>query len=351
MPKYQAATLEAAGSRILLGAGIPADEARIVAQSLVQSNLLGHDSHGVIRIPQYVNNVRNGLVQPGGIRTVQEAPAMAVLDGGWGFGQVVARHAAELAIAKARQHTVAVVTAYHCNHVGRLGEYVEIAAQAGMLALASVNNHGQGRLLAPFGAKAGRLSPNPIAFGAPRPGDVPFVMDLTPSVVPEGKVRVKRNRGEPLPPGWVQDADGRPTTDANALYEGGSLLPLGGPVGHKGFALALMVEILSGALGGAGVSRPNPERTGNGLFYAAINPESFLPREQFLSEMTVLADHVKSSPPQEGVDEVLLPGEPEYRTRATRMREGIDIDAETLRQIVEVGQAVGVDLRAVLDVG
>ena len=344
MPTYQAAALEAAGAAIFVGAGVPADEAQIVAHSLVTSNLLGHDSHGVIRIPQYVNNVRQGLVHVGAIRTVQEAPAMAVLDGGWGFGQVVARQAAERAIAKARQHTVAVVTAYHCNHVGRLGEYVEIAAQAGMLALATVNNHGQGRLLAPFGAKSGRLSPNPIAFGAPRPGEVPFVMDLTPSVVPEGKVRVKRNRGEPLPAGWVQDAEGRPTTDANALYEGGSLLPLGGPVGHKGFALALMVEILSGALGGAGVSRPNPERAGNGLFYAAINPESFLPREQYLSEMTVLANHVKSSPPLDGVSEVFLPGEPEYRTRIARLRDGLDIDAETVRQIVEVGQAVGVDV-------
>ena len=351
MPRYQAATLEAAASRVFVSAGVPDAEAQVVAHSLVQSNLMGHDSHGVIRIPQYISNVRNGQVQTGAIRVVQEAPAMAVLDGGWGFGQVVARHAAELAVAKARQHTVAVVTAYHCNHVGRLGEYVEIAAQAGMLALATVNNHGQGRLLAPFGAKSGRLSPNPIAFGAPRPGDVPFVMDLTPSVVPEGKVRVKRNRGEPLPPGWVQDAEGQPTTDANALYQGGSLLPLGGPVGHKGFALALMVEILSGALGGAGVSRPNPGRGGNGLFYAAINPESFLPRDQYLSEMTVLADHVKSSPPQEGVTEIFLPGEPEYRTRATRLQEGIDIDDETVRQIIEAGKSVGVDLAAELGVG
>jgi uncharacterized oxidoreductase len=349
MPRFQAATLEAAGNRILASAGVPEYEAQIVARSLVQSNLLGHDSHGVIRIPQYVNNVRTGLTTAGAaIRTVQEAPAMAVLDGGWGFGQVVARHAAELAIAKARQHTVGVVTAYHCNHVGRLGEYVEIAAQAGMLALATVNNHGQGRLLAPFGAKSGRLSPNPIAFGAPRPGDVPFLMDLTPSVVPEGKVRVKRNRGEPLPPGWVQDAEGRPTTDANALYAGGSLLPLGGPVGHKGFALALMVEILSGALGGAGVSRPNPERGGNGLFYAAINPDSFLPRKQFLGEMTVLAEHVKSSPPIDGAGEVLLPGEPEFRTRATRLREGIDVEVETVRQIIEIGREVGVDVEDVL---
>jgi hydroxycarboxylate dehydrogenase B len=350
MPTYQAAALEAAGAAIFVGAGVPPDEAQIVAHSLVTSNLLGHDSHGVIRIPQYVNNVRQGLVHVGAICTVQEAPAMAVLDGGWGFGQVVARHAAELAIAKARQHTVAVVTAFHCNHVGRLGEYVEIAAEAGMLALATVNNHGQGRLLAPFGAKSGRLSPNPIAFGAPRPGEVPFVMDLTPSVVPEGKVRVKRNRGEPLPAGWVQDAEGRPTTDANALYEGGSLLPLGGPVGHKGFALALMVEILSGALGGAGVSRPNPERAGNGLFYAAINPASFLPQEQYMREMAVLADHVKSSPPLDGVSEVLLPGEPEYRTRTARLRDGVDIDAETVRQIVEVGKAVGADVTDLLAV-
>ena len=350
MPRFQAATLEAAGSRIFAGAGVPEHEAQVVARSLVQSNLLGHDSHGVIRIQQYVNNVRSGLTRADAvIRTVREAPAMAVLDGGWGFGQVVARHAAELAIAKARLHTVGVVTAYHCNHVGRLGEYVEIAAQAGMLALATVNNHGQGRLLAPFGAKAGRLSPNPIAFGAPRPGDVPFIMDLTPSVVPEGKVRVKRNRGEPLPPGWVQDAEGRPTTDANALYAGGSLLPLGGPVGHKGFALALMVEILSGALGGAGVSRPNPERGGNGLFYAAINPESFLPREQFLSEMRVLADHVKSSPPVDGVAEVFLPGEPEFRTRAGRLRDGIEVEAETVRQIIETGREVGVDVGGLLD--
>ena len=199
MPVLDVERLEGACTQVFEGAGLGADEARQIAHSLVLSNLMGHDSHGVIRVVQYVQALEEGRVQAGReIAVVREADASAVVDGGWGFGQTVCHQAMALAMEKAKQRSVAVVELFNSGHIGRLGEYVEVAAEGEMIGIVMCNNHGGGLLQHPFGGIDARMSPNPIAVGIPTGSDFPIVVDLTTSVVAEGKIRVKRNLGESL---------------------------------------------------------------------------------------------------------------------------------------------------------
>ena len=197
MPVLDVKRLKVACTQVFEGAGLGAKEARQIAHSLVLSNLMGHDSHGVIRVVQYVQALGEGRVSAGQeIAVVREADASAVVDGGWGFGQTVCHQAMALAMEKAKQRSVAVVELFNSGHIGRLGEYVEVAAEAEMIGIVMCNNHGGGLLQHPFGGIDARMSPNPIAVGIPTGGDFPIVADLTTSVVAEGKIRVKRNLGE-----------------------------------------------------------------------------------------------------------------------------------------------------------
>ena len=258
MPIFNVDKLTDACASVFEGAGLDASEAKLIAHSLVVANLMGHDSHGVIRVVQYLSALKDGRVKAGQqIQTVREADASAVVDGGWGFGQTVCHQAMDLAIDKARARSVAVVELFNCSHIGRLGEYVEKAAEQDMLGIVMCNNHGGGLLQPPFGGISSRMSPNPIAVGIPTGREYPIVCDLTTSVVAEGKIRVKRNRGEELPEGWVIDAEGNPTTDPAKFYgpPRGAILPFGGISAHKGYALSIVVDVLSGALGGSGCSR------------------------------------------------------------------------------------------------
>jgi len=344
MPVLQAHVLQGIARDIFVAAGVPPEEARIVADALVASNLAGHDSHGVIRVPQYLQLLRDGLIQPGQpTEIVRETPTTAVIDGHWNFGQVAARRATEIALAKAEAQGLGAVALHHANHVGRVGDYVLMAAERGFLGLAAVNNHGAAPHVAPFGGTAGRLSTNPIAFAAPTSSGPPFVLDMTTSIVAEGKIRVLRNQGKPIPEGWVLDGHGQPTTDPHAFYgpPKGALLPFGGKLGHKGFGLSLMVELLAGALSGAGCSRPGVTRLGNALFLLALKVESFLPLAEFERHLEALRTHVKDTPTQPGFDEILVPGEPEARTEARRRAEGIPLDDETWRQVLEAARSVG----------
>jgi len=332
--------------RVLSALGCPGDEAEVIARSLALANLAGHDSHGLIRIEQYVKMVQIGEAIPGAPVTVEhETACTAVLNGGWNFGQVAGRRAAETAIRKAREYGTGTVTLRNSNHLGRLGEYTLMAAEEGMAAVMMVNNHGRGNLVAPFGGSDGRLSTNPISFAAPGP-ERPILVDITTSVVAEGKVRIKRNAGQAVPEGWLIDSQGRATTDPNDLYlePRGAILPFGGVAAHKGFALSMMVDILSGALSGAGCSRSPDIRNGNAVFYTAIDVEKFIPREEFLEHVAILERHVKASPPAPGFTEVLLPGEPEFREEQRRRREGVRIDEGTWRQFCDCAEGLGIDL-------
>lgn len=334
MPRIPAETLHRLTTAAISTLGSPPEEASIIAASLVGANLAGHDSHGIIRLDQYATLVRQGEFSPGApLTVVSETPAAVLLDGNWNFGQVVAHRAVEIGIRKAREAGAAVVSVRNSHHLGRLGEYVLVPARQGMLCFAAVNNHGRGNLVAPFGGTDGRLSTNPLAFASPGP-DHPILVDMTTSIVAEGKVRLKKNAGERLPEGWILDRHGNPSTDPADLYTTprGAILPFGGPVGHKGYALGVMVDILAGALSGAGCSHSSTCRLGNAMFFLIVDIERFAGGEVFAQHVLTLRDHLLASPPAPGVERVMLPGEVEFRQEEQRRRDGIEIDEETWSQ-------------------
>lgn len=347
MPILSADQLEELSSRIFRAAGVPADEAHVVAESLVKSNLAGHDSHGVIRVPQYVAMIkRGGIVAGAEMEIVSETPSTAVLNANWGFGQVMGRKAMEIAIEKASANLVAAVSMRQSNHIGRLGEYPVMAAERNMIGIVMVNNHGAAQLMAPWGGIERRLSPSPMAISLPTGADEPVLLDMSMSVMAEGKVRVKRNRGEKLSEGCIIDADGNPSTDPGDLYgpPPGAILPFGGIVGYKGYGLGFIVDILAGALSGAGCSRADAPRFGNAVFITVINIEGLTPLEEFRKHVDGLIEYVKSSKKMPGVDEILFPGEIEARERKKRLESGITIEDETWKQITKAAEELGVTL-------
>src|SRR5436305_5957701 len=332
--------------RMVAALNAPPDEALLIADSLVDSNLAGHDSHGVLRLEQYARMVRDGHIIPGArTEIVHETAATALVDGNWNFGQVVAFRAVEIGMRKAREAGTAVVSVRNANHLGRLGEFTLKAARDGFIAIAGINNHGRGNLVAPWGGSDGRLATNPISIATPGP-ERPLLLDITTSVVAEGKVRLKRNAGQPVPAGWLVDSRGEPTTDPQDLYNAprGAILPFGGIAGHKGYGLSVMIDVLAGALSGAGCSQADAPRLGNAMFLNVIDIEQFLPLEAFKRHVAVLIEHVRASPPAPGFDEVLMPGEVEAREEERRRRDGIAIDDETWRQLEATARELGVAL-------
>lgn len=348
MPTVSAQDLHGYLRSVLVALGAHDAAAERVASSLVLSNLVGHDSHGAIRIPQYVRFVNEGRMDPTARTAVErEATCTARLNGNWGWGQVAAWDAARMAVEKARQCGIAAVALYCSNHIGRAGEYVEEIARHGMVGLLTVNNHGGAIQVAPYGGRQARLSTNPLAFAAPTSGD-PILVDMTSSVVAEGKVRVLRNQGKKVPEGWLIDAEGKATVDPAVLYANppGALLPLGGALGHKGYGLGVMVDVLSGGLSGAGCSLPGKTRIGNALFVQAVSIDAFCSRQEYLAEVDGLVAALRSCPPAVGFKEVLVPGEPERRTEKWRREHGIPIDDETWHQVAEAASGLGVPVPA-----
>jgi uncharacterized oxidoreductase len=268
-----------------------------------------------------------------------------VLDGQLAFGQVIAVEAMRLAIGKARESAVCAVSVFNSNHVGRLAAHTLLAAESGMIGLLTVNAGGAGQLVAPFGGVAGRLATNPISIAVPSPdGSPPLVLDIATSGAPEGKLRAYRQRGEQVPDGWIIDHAGRPSNDPKDFYgpPPGALLPLGGAAGHKGYGLALMFDILAGGLSGAGCSRPNPKPTGDGLFLMAIDVRQFSPIDEFRTRVAELVEHVKSSPPAPGFQEVMVPGEYGFRQEQKRRRDGIVVEETTWAEIQAIARELGV---------
>ena len=349
MPVFSIEHLRQVGTAIFAAAGAPSGAAEVVAKLLADANAVGHDSHGVIRIPQYISTIEKGEIVPHAeVEIVRQTTAAAVLDGHWGFGQVVMNQAVEMGLERAGNCGVAAITVKNANHIGRLGSYVEHIAEANMIGLLCANSHGAGAGVAPWGGIAGRLGTNPLAGGWPDGEGGALVLDITTSVVAEGKVRVKRNRGEPVPEGWIIDAAGRPSTDPADFYDEprGSLLPFGGLMGHKGYGLGVVVELLSGALSGAGCARGRNARIGNGCFLLVIDIGRFQPFAEYAAQVRAFADYLRSSPKAEGVDAILLPGELEKQERERRQA-GVTVEEETWRQILDCAYRVGAVLPSV----
>lgn len=348
MPTFNYDQLLRTGIQILEGVGASAREAECVARELAEANLVGHDSHGVMRLVQYVQLVQEGFIQPGKPQNVvTEGPAYAVIDGGFNFGQVIASSAFELARTKAEASGTATVFARNCNHVGRLGSYTEAAAKAGFLAMMSVNAPGPGQV-APFGAMERRMGTNPISIAAPV-DDGAYVLDMTTSATAEGKLRVAYQKGEMVGPGLMIDGHGHPSSNPADYYAepNGAILPLGGMLAHKGFGLSVMVDVLCGILSGSGVGRTDLPRGANGVWIQLLKIDAFLPPNEYAEWMAKYQQHIKGAKRQPGVDEILFPGEIENRTREQRLREGVKIPDETWRQISETAGKLNVTLDAI----
>lgn len=321
------------------------DDARLVAASLVDANLKGYDSHGVMRVPYYVQAIKDGEVVPGAELTIlSEGPSRIVADANWGLGQVQAMRLLGALAAKAHQTGLGLGTMTHSGHIGRLGEYCEKSAAEGLVSMLMVNSHGGAVRVAPPGGKAPRLSTNPLAIGVPHDG-APLVLDFSTSATAEGKVRVKKIAGQPVPEGWLIDNEGRPTTDPSTLYGNppGAILPMGGAQAYKGFGLGLMIEILTGALSGGNCAKEVPyPKKGNCVFLLLISPVQFGGAGHFESEVSQLADYVRSCPRTEGCREIILPGDPERRLAAERARDGIFLDDENWRALLKLAEQLKV---------
>ena len=341
MPSFAPDHLETLARRIFAALAVPEADARWVASLLVRANLRGHDSHGVIRIPQYVGSIRKGETNPRPrLRVLRDSPTTALVDGDLGLGQVVARRATEVALAKAERQGLAAVGMHRANHIGRLADYAELAAARGFVGMVWANAPTAASVV-PHGGVSRRLSTNPLAIAVPgRDGSAALSVDMATSVVAEGKVRVKRNRKEPLPEGWAIDETGRPVTDSTAFYgpPRAGLLPVGG---YKGTALALVVEVLGGILGGEGAIAGGTGPVHNGTFLLVVEVARFLPLADFTRQVDDLVGWLKSAQPAAGPGEVLVPGEPEARSAAQRAA-GIPVEAETWRQIEAIAAELGV---------
>ena len=333
-------------SAIFRSQGVPADDADRVAACLVDADLRGVSSHGVGRVPIYVDRLGKGLLNPRPNFRIERAMTVAArIDGDNGLGFLVATRAMGEAIALACSHGVGLVSAFHSNHFGMAASYLKQAAEAGLCAFVFTN---ASPAMPVWGGRTPFLGTSPFAFTAPAGPDRPaFMLDMAMSVVARGKVRRAMQRGEPIPEGWALDKDGKPTTDAKAGYEG-VVLPFGG---MKGSGLSLMMEILAGVMSGAafggavGNQYADDDRPQDvGHFFLAIRPDLFLPTPAYLERMASLINRAKATEKAEGVAEILMPGEPEERAAARRLQQGIPLDAQELRVLMDVSTRCGVSL-------
>jgi LDH2 family malate/lactate/ureidoglycolate dehydrogenase len=338
MPTIPHETLTEFTVRMMKAAGASDQEALVVADHLVQANLYGVDSHGVIRIVEYIDEIENKRMKTKtSPKIVKETKTTAVLDAQFGFGQVAARTAMELAIEKARDSGIGGVTVYNCGHTGRVGAYPVLAAKRDMVGIVWVKGAGPG--VSPYGGKSAPLGTSPFSWAAPTSTDEPVFADYATSVSSEGKIRVMMSKGLRVPQNWLLNKNGDPTTDPADLYAGGSILTFGA---HKGYALNLMVEALGGALSGGGVAEEF--RGANGVFAQAINIEYFVPVGEFKANMDKLARKLRASPPQEGFTEVMVPGDPEYREMKKRSRDGIYVNDKIWGDITNAAEKYHVAL-------
>ena len=325
---------------VMEGAGSSSAEARAIATRLVDSNLVGHESHGVLRVGKYLEWVRDGTLRPNTApEIVFDSDAIAIVDGRRGFGQVTGEFATRLGIAKARAKGIAMVGLRNCGHLGRLGDWAEIAADAGQVSLHFLNTSGAQRV-APFGGSDRRLSTNPMAIGVPVAHGAPVILDITTSTVAEGKLMVALNKGEHVPDGWIVDKAGRPTTDPKDFYDGGALLTIGA---HKGSGLSILTDLLAGAVTTGRSSDPEDTILRNNMLSIYIDPSVYDAQGTVLAEAGRFVEWVKASPPARPGEPVLAPGDVERRTREARRANGVPLDDKTWNDLVAAARSVGVD--------
>jgi uncharacterized oxidoreductase len=341
------ANLRAAVADICRASGSNEREATLVAENLVLANLSGHDSHGVGMLPNYIPAAVEGRLKVNrSVRVDGDVGAILNLDGGMGYGQVIGREAMELGIARARDLGACIVALRDSHHLGRIGEWGEQCAAAGMISTHYVNVVGRPPMVAPFGGADARFLTNPYccAIPATEPGGDPIVLDMATSRIAMGKVRVAMNKGEQVAPGTLIDAQGHPTTDPRTAFVAptGAILPFGE---HKGFGLAIIAELLAGAFTGGSTMKADSwarNTITNNMLSIIIDPTRLGGAAQWRDEVQGFVDFVRASPAAPGSAGVQLAGEPERRHRAARNRDGIAVDAATWAEIVAAGEQVGI---------
>jgi uncharacterized oxidoreductase len=351
MHRVSSETLREASYEILKAADVPESEARIVSNYQVKANLVGHDSHGIILLPTYIERIKKGQIIPGApFEITGETSTTARVNGNWGFGYVVTEKAMRLGIKKARAHNVSAITVFHQGHIGRLGAYTSIAAQEGMIAMITADSGAGPKAVAPFGGKNRRLGTNPLSIAIPSNLEGPVLLDMATSAVAAGKIEVARARKQLVPTGWIVDKEGEPTRNPDDYFDGGSILPLGGDQGHKGYALSFVVEVLSSILTGMGFgldlrgweSRHGVQyRHNDACFISVFRVESFCPLEEFKRDVTDFAKYMKASPTAKGYQEVLYPGEIEWLTERERLKVGIPIEEGTWERLDALAKDYG----------
>ena len=351
-----AADLQRLVRDIFTAADCPLAEAERIALYLVKANLAGHDSHGVVRVQRYIQMKAEGLIHGGReAKVVVSTPVLAVVDGQFGFGQTVAPRAVEIGVEKCKAMGLAAVALRNAGHIGRVADWAEMAAQQGLVSVHFVNAAGS-VLVAPFGSVERRFSTAPYCVGVPVSGREPVVLDFATSLVAEGKVLVASQGGKPIPKDALIGPDGRPSDDSMLLYgdyrasgkrdikQGQGALRTFGE--HKGSGLALMCELLGGALTGNSCATPG-RPFANGMLSIYIDPQRLDPDGMFPPEVVRYVDFVKAAKPAPPASETLLPGEPEARTRAQRLAQGVPLPRETWDLLLQSARSVGLDVDAV----
>jgi uncharacterized oxidoreductase len=334
------------------GFGSSEAEVEAVAGNLIEANLTGHDSHGIGMLPRYVDSFleggEGGLKANTHVRIVLDTGALLRLDGGAGFGQVIGQEAMALAIERTRQHGSCIVALGNAHHLGRIGAWAEQAARVGLVSMHFVNVMSRG-IVAPFGGADARFGTNPFCAGVPFSGRDPVILDFATSIIAQGKTRVAMNKGELVPPDHLIDDHGRPTQEPRftVVPPFGALLTFGA---HKGYGMAVMAELLGGALASGMTQRDHDStkrRILNGMFSVLVDPVRLGDLAAFEHEALAFIDWVKASPPREGFDNVLVAGEPERAKRKLRTAEGVPVDATTWQEILTAAGKLGVDAASV----
>lgn len=321
--------------------GMPEEDAAWTAETLVQAELRGTSSHGVIRIADYAKRLKSGANNPTPkVSVVKDSGALALLDGDNGMGQVSAKKGMEDCITRAEKHNVGIVLMKGSNHFGAAATFAAMAAGRGMVGLCTTNTV---RVIAPAGGKEKLIGNNPVSIAVP--GDPPVILDMALSVVARGYILQAQKAGKPIPEGWGVDAEGKTTTDPNEVLASGSLAPI---AGYKGSGLSVAIDAVLGALAGGGHSHEiigimNSEKAGKVThFFAAIRIEALLPFELFRGAVNALCALLRASPKAEGVERIWMPGEIEFECDQERRKNGIPLLPERYTELAELAKQFGV---------
>jgi len=339
MRLFKKDTLEKNIRAVVAAGGSDAREAKLVAENLVTANLTGHDSHGVGMIPRYIDSLlEGGLKVNQHPKIVFDGGAMVTLDGQGGYGQVIGMEAMEIGIARAKQHGMCVMGLGRAHHLCRIGQWAEQAVAAGLVSLHFTNVISRS-IVAPYGGADARFGTNPVTIGIPIPGEPPFILDMATSAVAQGKIRVAHNKREKVSPEWLIDDKGQPTSNPQygVLEPFGALRTFGL---HKGYGLAVVCELLGGALTGGGTWHSDDrskKRVYNGMLTILIDPQRLGTGDAFARETTAFLESLRKSPVAPGFDKVRIAGEPEREMRAKREKEGIPVDDNTWEEILAAG--------------